>query len=241
MSKGKIIIIGGSGSIGSSIAKEVIDNDFEPHLIGRNFSSLEEMSKKLNCKFDTVDVTDSLKLTKVLESCQENLHGLVYCAGSITLKSLSLAHENDYLESFKVNTLGAINAIKSTKDILKKNNGSILLFSTIAVKQGFTNHSIISTAKGGIEGLTVSLAAELAPNIRVNCIAPSITESKMTKSIISNDGLRKVIESLHPIPKIGEAEDFSKLAAFLLSKSNKWVTGQVIHVDGGRSTIRKKD
>ena len=104
---GRIIIIGGSGSIGSSIAKEVISEGFEPYLVGRNFASLDKVSKDLNCSFGVADVTKSEELKKELEKCGENIHGLAYCAGSIDLKSLSAAHENDYLESFKVNTLGA--------------------------------------------------------------------------------------------------------------------------------------
>ena len=181
-----------------------------------------------------------IELKDSLELCGENIFGLAYCVGSIDIKSISAAHTNDYIDSFKINTIGAITAIKSTKDILLKNNGSILLFSSVAAKQGFTNHTIISTAKGAIEGLTVSLAAELSPNVRVNCIAPSLTESGMSKPIISNENIKKAIESLHAIPKIGQPNDHSKLAAFLLSESNNWITGQIFNVDGGRSTVRKK-
>ena len=240
MSKKKIIIIGGSGSIGSSIANEIIKDGFEPHLIGRNYNSLKKLSDELNCSFEVADVTNSKDLIKALHNCGNNIFGLAYCAGSINLKSLSLAHENDYIESFRVNTLGAVISIKAIKDILKKNKGSILLFSSIAVKTGFMNHTIISTAKGGVEALTVSLAAELAPNIRVNCIAPSLTETGMTKSITSNENIRKAIELLHPIPRIGQPSDHSKLAAFLLNDSSNWITGQIFNIDGGRSNIRRK-
>ena len=131
----------------------------------------------------------------------------------------------------------AVTSIKSLLPNLKKNNGSILLFSSIAVQQGFANHSIISTAKGALEALTRSLAAELSPEIRVNCIAPSLTESKISKYLISNESIKKAIAAMHPIPKLGNGKDYSKLASFLLSKNNKWITGQVIHVDGGRSTL----
>ena len=96
------------------------------------------------------------------------------------------------------------------------------------------NHTIISTAKGAIEGLTLSLAAELSPDIRDNCIAPSLTESKMSENILSNESIKKAIELIHPIPKLGIGKDYSKLAAFLLSESNSWITGQVFHIDGGR-------
>ena len=95
-------------------------------------------------------------------------------------------------------------------------------------------------SKGAIEGLTLSLAAEFAPKIRVNCIAPSLTDSKMSQKMVSNENIRKAIENMHPIPKIGSPEDFSKLSAFLLGQNNEWITGQIIHVDGGRSTLRKK-
>ncbi|MBI04364.1 MAG: short-chain dehydrogenase [Pelagibacteraceae bacterium] len=238
--KKKIVIVGGSGSIGSTIAREFVNNQFEPHLIGRNFSALKNVSEELNCSYEVADVTKTDDLIKAIGKCGENIFGLAYCAGSIDLKPLSLAHENDYIESFKVNTLGAISAIKATKDILKKNKGSILLFSSIAVKNGFMNHSIISTSKGGIEALTVSLAAELAPDIRVNCIAPSLTESGMTKAITSNQNIKKAIELLHPIPRIGQPSDHSKLAAYLLSDANAWITGQIFNIDGGRSTLRRK-
>ena len=240
MSKEKIIIIGGSGSIGSAIAAEVISDGYEPHLIGRNFSSLSNLSKELNCPFHLADVTKTDELKSALEQCGENVFGLAYCAGSINIKSIKLAHENDYIDSYKINTLGAIVAVQTLKDVLKKNNGSILFFSTIAVKQGFTNHTVISTAKGAIEGLTVALAAELSPNIRVNCIAPSLTESAMSKAITSNENIKKAIEMMHPIPKIGEAKDHSKLSSYLLGKSNGWITGQILHIDGGRSSVRTK-
>ena len=238
MTKNRIIIIGGSGSIGTSIAKEVINEGFEPYLIGRNFASLEKTAKELNCPFYVADVTKTDELKKVLEKCGDNIFGLAYCVGSINIKSINLSHENDYIDSFKINTLGAIIAVKTLKEKLKKNNGSVLLFSSIAVKQGFTNHTIISTSKGAIEGLTVSLSAELAPNIRVNCIAPSLTESGMSKSLTSNTNIKKAIESLHAIPKLGQPDDHSKIASYLLGKSNNWITGQIFHIDGGRSTVR---
>ena len=240
MTKKKIVILGGSGSIGSSIAREIIENGYEPYIIGRNYSSLSKLANEINCKFDVADVTKTDELKKSLEKCGDNVFGLAYCVGSITLKSLNTAHENDYIDSFKVNTLGAIISSQILMKALIKNNGSILFFSTIAVKQGFTNHSIVSTAKGGIEALTLSLAAELSPNVKVNCIAPSITESQMSKSLISNENIKRAIELLHPIPKIGQAGDHSKLSSFLLSEANSWITGQVFHIDGGRSTLRKR-
>tara|TARA_Y100000590_G_C15536316_1_gene945178 strand:- start:81 stop:806 length:726 start_codon:yes stop_codon:yes gene_type:complete len=240
MSKSKIVVIGGSGAIGAAISRELIKQDFDVTIIGRNYFSLEKISKEIGCAFMKADVSNAEELKDALNLCGENIFGLVYCVGSINIKSLSSAHENDYIESFKTNTVGAITAVKSIKDVLTKNNGSILLFSSVAARQGFTNHTIISTSKAAIEGLTVSLAAELSPKVRVNCIAPSLTESAMSNSIISNENIKKAIESLHAIPKIGQPEDHSKLAAFLLGKSNTWITGQIFNIDGGRSTVRKR-
>ena len=153
---------------------------------------------------------------------------------------MKITKDNDFIDSFKINTLGAINAVKMNLSSLTNNNGSILLFSTIAVQQGFTNHSIVSSSKGAIEGLTLSLAAEFAPKIKVNCIAPSLTDSKMSQKMVSNETIRKAIENMHPIPKIGNGDDFGDLASFLLGEKNNWITGQIFHIDGGRSTLRIK-
>ena len=115
----------------------------------------------------------------------------------------------------------------------------LLLFSTIAVKKGFSNHSIISSSKGAIEGLTHSLAAELSPKVRVNCIAPSLIKSQMSNKIISNPKIAEGIAKMHPIPRLGEGEDFGALGALLLTDINSWITGQIMNIDGGRSSIDK--
>ena len=236
----KIIILGGSGTIGSSIAKELKQINYEPILISKNKEDLELMAKKLDCQYFVCDVLDTKKLNITIEKIGNEIYGLAYCIGSINLRPLKLTKESDFLESYRINTLGAINAIKAAQENLQKNNGSILLFSSVAVQQGFINHSIISTAKGAIEGLTLSLAAEFAPKIKVNCIAPSLTYAKMSKNMIKNENIKKAIEVMHPIPKIGEGSDFAELGSYLLSEKNKWITGQILHIDGGRSTLRIK-
>ena len=236
----KIIILGGSGAIGSSIAKELIQKNYAPILISKNKNDIKLIAKKLDCQYYVCDVLNTEKLTQTIQEIGDEIFGLAYCVGSINLKPFKLAKENNFLESYKINTLGAINAIKAAQESLLKNNGSILLFSSVAVQQGFINHSIISTAKGAIEGLTLSLAAEFAPKIRVNCIAPSLTDSKMSQNMIKNENIKKAIEAMHPIPKIGEGSDFAELGSYLLSENNKWITGQILHIDGGRSTLRTK-
>ena len=238
--KKKILIFGGTGAIGCSIAKKIKDDEYDPVIIARNEEELKYKAKEIDCEYYICDVLNFEQIEEIAKKYNEDVFGLAYCIGSINLKPLKICKNENYIESFKINTLGAINSIKTNLTNLNKNNGSILLFSTIAVQQGFTNHSIVSSSKGAIEGLTLSLAAEFAPKIKVNCIAPSLTDSKMSQKILSNETMKKAIENMHPIPKIGEGGDFGELGSFLLSERNKWITGQIFHIDGGRSTLRIK-
>ena len=236
----KILIYGGTGAIGSAIAKKLKLENYEPILISRNEDELKKISNNIKCEYRVCDILETSQIAKIADEFKDGTFGIAYCIGSINLKPLRLSNDDEFIESFKINTLGAINAIKLSYESLKNNNGSILLFSTIAVKQGFVNHSIVSSSKGAIEGLNLSLAAEFSPNIRVNCIAPSLTDSKMSQKFIKNDTIRKAIEDMHPLPKLGVGDDFAEIATFLLSDKNKWVTGQIFHIDGGRSTLRLK-
>ncbi|MFL2543593.1 MAG: SDR family NAD(P)-dependent oxidoreductase [Alphaproteobacteria bacterium] len=236
----KILIFGGTGAIGFSIAKKMNEEGYSPVIISRNKEDLASKAENIGCEYETCDILDSNQIENVSKKYNDEVVGLAYCVGSINLKPLRMSKNDDFIDSFKINTLGAINVIKSNLPSLTKNNGSILLFSTVAVQQGFTNHSIVSSSKGAIEGLTLSLAAEFAPKIRVNCIAPSLTESKMSQKMVSNETIKKAIENMHPIPKIGQGEDFGDLSSFLLSEKNSWITGQIFHIDGGRSTLRIK-
>ena len=167
----------------------------------------------------------------------EPIDGLAFCVGSIDLKPLKLTKKSDFMQSFNLNLISATEVIRSLADNLKKNKGSIILFSTVAVKQGFPNHAIVSSAKGAIEGLTLALAAEFAPNIRVNCIAPSLTNSKMSNFLLKNEKVAEGIAKMHALKRIGKGDDFSSLASFLLSEESSWVTGQIFGVDGGRSSV----
>ena len=238
MTKKNIIILGGTGAIGSSLAKQIKNLNYNPILVARDKTNLEKISRQLDCEYFECDVLDSEKLKTIINNLDKSIYGLAYCVGSINLKPFKLTKDSDFIESFKINTLGAINAIKAAQSSLLTNNGSILLFSTIAVKQGFVNHSVVSSAKGAIEGLTLSLAAEFSPLIKVNCIAPSLTYSKMSENLVKNENIKKAIEGMHPIPKIGTGEDFSYIGSHLLTDQNKWITGQIFHIDGGRSSLR---
>ena len=234
----KHIIFGATGSIGSALADQLYQESEDCHLIGKDENELKKISQKFSYKYSVCDVLEldfASKLKKDLESIE--IIGIAYCIGSIDLKPLKLTKTKDFVSSYVLNLVAATDIIRTFQDNLKRNNGSIVMFSTVAAKKGFANHSIISPAKAAVEGLTVALAAELAPNIRVNCIAPSLTQSKMSNFLLKNSKSAESIAKLHPLKRIGQGMDTAKLAKFLLSNNSSWITGQVIGVDGGRSTI----
>ena len=237
MSK-KILIFGATGSVGSSLTKLVKESSMDAHLIGKNEDEISNLKDQTGFSYSIADVTDQ----NFIETIDKDLDGLeisgiAYCVGSIDLKPINLVSKKDYLKSFELNLFPIVEIIKKFKDNLKKNKSSVVLFSTVAVKQGFPNHSIISPVKASLEGLTVSLAAELAPNVRVNCIAPSLSKSKMAGKILSNPKIAEGIAKQHPLKRVGEGNDSAALAKFLLSDESSWITGQIIGVDGGRSNV----
>ena len=176
----KYLIFGATGSIGSSLAEQLKNSGNDIHLIARNESEVSSIAEKLGCTFTVADVLEEGFIEKVKADVSE-IKGIAYCVGSIDLKPLRMITEQDFNKCMKLNLYSAVEAIKGYQESLKKNKGSIVLFSTVAAQRGFTNHTIIASAKAAVEGLTVSLAAEFAPNIRVNCIAPSLTKSKIAE------------------------------------------------------------
>jgi NAD(P)-dependent dehydrogenase (short-subunit alcohol dehydrogenase family) len=176
------------------------------------------------------DVEDAAALRSAVATAGTPLAGLAYCVGSIALKPLKRVTEADMLGAFRLNALGALFAIQAAQDALTAGRGSVVLFSSIAARAGFTNHAAIAAAKGAVEGLTVALAAELAPSIRSSMAAPLLANAQMADAIAKQ----------HPIPRLGEGEDAAALADFLLSDQAGWITGQIMAVDGGRSTVRSR-
>ena len=236
--KKKYLIFGATGSIGSSLANQLYSKKEDCHLIGRNEEELKKLANKLSYSFSICDVLKIDFTKKLLEELADvEILGIAYCVGSIDIKPFKLTKSSDFVSSYVLNLVAVTEIIRNFENNLKKNNASIVLFSTVAAKKGFINHSIISSSKSGVEGLTVALAAEFAPNIRVNCIAPSLTKSKMAKNIIKNSKIEESIAKLHPLKRIGQGDDTANLARFLLSKNSSWITGQIIGVDGGRAAI----
>jgi len=232
----KFLIFGATGSIGSSLAEQLKNSGKDIHLVARNESELSSISEKLGCSHTVADVLEEGFLEKVKSDISE-IKGLAYCVGSIDLKPLRMVSEQDFQKCMKLNLYSAVEAIKGFQENLKKNKGSIVLFSTVAAQRGFTNHTIIASAKAAVEGLTVSLAAEFAPNIRVNCVAPSLTKSKIAEPMLKNTAIAEGIAKAHPLKRLGEGKDSAALAKFLLTEDSSWITGQIIAVDGGRSKL----
>lgn len=225
------------------------------HLISRHQDQLTTVASSLHApggpglegtvSFNDVDVTDTPALEKAIKGMGK-LQGLAYCVGSINLKPLKATTTEDFIQAFLLNTVGAATAIRAALPGMMANYkqtgtaGSVVLFSSVAVQQGFPNHAIIGAVKGGIEGLTRSLAAELAPAIRVNAIAPSLTDTPLASILTRSPTMKEAIAKSHPIPRLGTGDDVAAAASFLLDPSeSSWVTGQVVGIDGGRSVVRR--
>lgn len=227
------LIIGGSSGIGESIVQKL--SEYENLRLTSTYYShpVEDFSNvrffHYNAEMD--NLTD--------HDLPDEIHGFVYCPGAITLKPFKRLTEQSVISDFKLQVVGAMNAIQAIlPNLLAAKEASIVLFSTVAVQHGFNFHAQVAMSKGAIEGLTRSLAAEFAPGIRVNCIAPSLTDTALTERLLNSEEKRKVNADRHPMKAIGKAEDSAELAIFLLGEKSKWMTGQIIHMDGGMSSIK---
>jgi NAD(P)-dependent dehydrogenase (short-subunit alcohol dehydrogenase family) len=237
----KIIIYGGSGGIGSMTGKLLRERGYELHLVGRDEGKLSKVAEELGASYTIGDVTDDQLFKRVTQEAGVVLDGLVYAIGTINLRSFSRLNEQDFLNDFQVNALGAARAIQAALPALKKSEkASVVLYSSIAAIQGFALHASIGMAKAAVSGLTISLAAELAPKIRVNAIAPSLTQTPLGDKVVSSEQMQTAIAGMHPLPRLGTPMDIASLTAFLISAESSWITGQIFSVDGGRSTLRVK-
>jgi len=232
----KYLIFGATGSVGSSLAEQLKNSGNDVHLVARNESEVKAIGDRLGCSHTIADVLEDGFIEKVKTDIND-IKGIAYCVGSIDLKPLRMVTEADLNKCMKLNLYSAIEAIKGYQESLKKNKGSVVLFSTVAAQRGFTNHTIIASAKAAVEGLTVTLAAEFAPNIRVNCIAPSLSKSKIAEPMLKNTSIAESIAKAHPLKRLGEGKDSAALAKFLITDESSWITGQIIAVDGGRSKL----
>ncbi len=239
------LIYGATGAIGSSAARHLVAAGHKVHVSARHADKLQALASELGCTSTAGDLSADGTIASATQAALDDsgaLDGLIYAVGSINLKPLSKLTQADFHRDFEVNALWAVQAVQAAVPALKLSptTASIVLFSTIAVGQGFTAHASVSMAKGAVEGLTRALAAELAPKVRVNCIAPSLVRSDLSAALVNNEAMAKAIAAMHPLPRLGEGEDIGPLAAFLAGPQSGWMTGQVLHVDGGRSSVRTK-
>jgi NAD(P)-dependent dehydrogenase (short-subunit alcohol dehydrogenase family) len=228
-----LLIIGGSSGIGNHLAHKIADKH-RVYATYNKHTPIPPENDRLSFHFCNVtdDETDFSYLP-------EKLHGIVYCPGTISLKPFARIQPEEFINDYRLNVTGAINIIQQVLPKLKASgNAAVILFSTVAVQQGFNFHSLVAASKGAIEGLTRALAAELAPAIRVNCIAPSITETPLSSSLLNTDTKKEANASRHPLKRIGNPADIANLASFLLSDESSWITGQILAADGGMSSIK---
>jgi len=228
-----IVVVGAGRGIGLATVKALQNENL--------FTISHQLTNELEALNTTFFALDAAKddLT-VLADLPEVIHGLVYCPGSINLRPFNRLTTQDFLTDFQQNVLGAIAVIQYLLSRLKKADGaSIVLFSTVAVKIGMPFHASIAAAKGAIEGLAKSLAAELATSkIRVNVIAPSLTDTPLSSALLNSDEKREAAAKRHPLNSIGSADEIGQLVAFLIQDNSRWITGQVIGVDGGIGSLK---
>lgn len=238
----RILIYGAAGGIGAACARLLHARGHALHLVGRNPETLLSLAEELQATHTLGDVTDSSLFARATQEAGEVLDGLIYAVGSINLKPLQRLTEADFLRDYTLNALGAALAVQAAVPALRKAQqpASVVLFSSVAATQGFGFHASIGMAKGAVQGLTLALAAELAPRVRVNAIAPSLTRTPLAAGLLANEQTAANIAALHPLPRLGTPDDVAQLAAFLIGAESSWMTGQVLGLDGGRSTLRPR-
>ena len=225
-----ILLIGGSYGIGLAIAKELQEGN-TVFVASRTNEEIAEMNVT-HIPFDaTTDTLDTSKLPEVID-------GLVYCPGSINLRPFRGLKPDAFEQDLQINFISLVKVIQSVlPNLTASNQSSIVLFSSVAASMGIPFHTSVAAAKGAIEGFAKALAAEYAPKIRVNVIAPSLTDTPLAEKFLSNDDKKEKSAQRHPLKRVGTSDDMAQMASFLLSEKSSWISGQVFHVDGGMSTL----
>ena len=233
---GNFVIAGGSKGIGLELVKQLEPVADRIDVYSRSVDELVVTEKVIH------HVCDFTSEGLVFDELPDVIHGVAYCPGSINLRSFRGLKIADFRVDYEVNFIGAVRFLQACFGGLKKgsatSSASALLFSTIAVTQGLPMHASIAAAKGAVEGLTRSIAAEWAPKIRVNCLAPALTDTPLASKFFATEESRTAMASKYPLGRTGQPSDLAAAAKFLLSPESGWITGQVIHVDGAMSTLR---
>lgn len=226
------LIIGATSGIGAALAEELSEQ-------GHRIISISRSEEPQHTAIDQHHQVDITEQDPALPDLDEPINGLAYCPGTINLKPFTALKPGDFQSDWQVNVMGLVHILNHYYRPLKKaDHASVVAFSTVAVQAGMAFHASVAASKGAVEGMVRSLAAEWAPDIRVNAVAPSLTDTPMASRLLSNDKRRKQSEERHPMQRIGEPSDIARAARYLLTEESDWVTGQIMHVDGGLSSLR---
>ena len=226
-----VLVTGGSSGIGLALA-ELLSSRNSVYVASRSSESLSQL-KVNHIAYDAT--SDELDVSQL----PDNLHGFVYCPGSINLRPFKGLKTEAFINDFELNVIGAVNALKSVLNLLNASgNASVVFFSTVAVQTGMPFHSSVAASKGAIEGLTRSLAAEFAPKIRVNAIAPSLVDTPLASKFLNNELKLEKANERHPLGRVGNAQEIAKATAFLLGEESGWMTGNIVQLDGGIGNLK---
>lgn len=226
------LVVGGSSGIGLQVTNQLAAAGHTVHAT-YNTHAIENAG---NIHYHNINVLDE---NINLDFLPASIEGIVYCPGAISLRPFNRIPSDDFIKDYTLQVVGAVKVIQAALLKLKESkNGSIVLFSTVAVQVGLNFHSLVASSKGAIEGLTKALAAELAPTIRVNCIAPSLTNTPLAASLLNSDQKIDANAQRHPLKRVGTPLDIANAVEFLLTDKSSWVTGQILSIDGGMSAIK---
>jgi len=226
------LVVGGSSGIGLQVSNQLAAAG---HTVHATYNT-HIVEAGANIHYHPLNVLDE---NINLDFLPASIEGIVYCPGAISLRPFNRIPADDFIKDYTLQVVGAVKVIQAALLKLKESkNGSIVLFSTVAVQLGLNFHSLVASSKGAIEGLTKALSAELAPTIRVNCIAPSLTNTPLAASLLNSDQKMDANAQRHPLKRVGTPLDIANAVEFLLTDKSSWVTGQILSIDGGMSTIK---
>ena len=229
--KKNLLIIGGSSGIGRALV-DILAPAHNVYVASRSDESLNNTGVNY-LAFDAL--SDALDVSAL----PDQLDGYVYCPGSINLRPFRGLKPETFQQDYDINVVGAVKSLQTVLPLLQKSDvASLVFFSTVAVQTGMPFHASVAAAKGAIEGLTRSLAAEYAPKFRVNCIAPSLTQTPLADKFLNNEAKLEKAQARHPLQQVGSAKNIAQMAAFLLGEESQWMTGQILHVDGGIGDLK---
>lgn len=230
--KKNILIVGGTSGIGLELVKQMHQhhNLFVANRSNESLSGLSVTHIPYDVEIDELEVS----------GLPETLHGMVYCPGTINLRPFKGLKPEVFIKDFSINVMGAIKTLQAVLGRLQQNDtpSSVVFFSTVAVQTGMPFHSTVATAKGALEGLSRSLAAELAPKIRFNVIAPSLVDTPLAEKFLNNDTKKSNAAARHPLQRVGSPEEIAQMTQFLLSDQSSWMTAQTLTLDGGIGSIK---